>query len=95
MVLGFYFNINGKLGTTLLVPYVSTIDRVSGEITLEIDPFIPIKQFTVAEKINLFCLVLKIMKYKPGFQFFKNRDSCPNSMFCLFKGFIGFRVNLL
>lgn len=42
LLLGFEFNIRGKLGTTLYAPFVGAIDRVSGEITLDIAPFIPI-----------------------------------------------------
>jgi hypothetical protein len=32
LLVGFDFNITGKLGTTLFVPFVGTIDRVAGEI---------------------------------------------------------------
>jgi hypothetical protein len=38
---GFEFNIRGKLGTSLFAPFVGAIDRVSGEITVDLDPFIP------------------------------------------------------
>ena len=38
---GFEFNIRGKLGTSLFAPFVGTIDRVTGEITVDIDPFVP------------------------------------------------------
>ena len=38
---GFEFNIGGKLGTTLFAPFVGAIDRVSGEITVDLDSFIP------------------------------------------------------
>ena len=38
---GFEFNIRGKLGTSLFAPFVGAIDRVSGEITVDIDPFVP------------------------------------------------------
>lgn len=41
LLTGFEFNIDGKLGTSLLAPYVGTIDRVSGAITIDIDPFVP------------------------------------------------------
>lgn len=40
-LLGFEFNINGKLSTTLFAPYVSQIERTTGEVTLDIDPFMP------------------------------------------------------
>lgn len=38
---GFEFNINGKLGSTLYAPYTSTIDRVTGKLTVDIPAFIP------------------------------------------------------
>lgn len=38
---GFEFNIKGKLGTSLFAPFVGTIDRVSGEIAVSVDPFVP------------------------------------------------------
>ena len=42
LLLGFEFNIRGKLGTTLYAPFVGAIDRVTGNITLDIASFIPI-----------------------------------------------------
>jgi hypothetical protein len=42
LLVGFEFNVGGKLGTTLFAPYVGTIDRASGEITVDIDPFAPL-----------------------------------------------------
>jgi hypothetical protein len=42
LLAGFDFNIGGKLGTTLFAPYVGTIDRASGEITVDIAPFVPL-----------------------------------------------------
>ncbi len=41
LVLGFEFNIRGKLGTSLFAPFVATIDRVAGEISVDIASFIP------------------------------------------------------
>ncbi|MFV5701754.1 hypothetical protein ACM55F_07755 [Flavobacterium sp. XS2P12] len=41
LLVGFEFNIGGKLGTTLFVPFVGTIDRVTGEITVDLESFIP------------------------------------------------------
>lgn len=38
---GFEFNARGKLGTSLFAPYTAAIDRVSGELTVDIPPFIP------------------------------------------------------
>lgn len=40
-LLGFEFNLNGKLGTTLFTPFVNAFDRVSGDATLDIAPFSP------------------------------------------------------
>lgn len=41
LLTGFEFNIRGKLGTTLFAPFTTAIDRVTGELTLDIPPFIP------------------------------------------------------
>jgi len=38
---GFEFNIRGKLGTSLFAPFVGAIDRVTGEITVDLDSFVP------------------------------------------------------
>lgn len=38
---GFEFNVFGKLGTTLYAPYTGTINRVTGELTVDIPAFIP------------------------------------------------------
>jgi hypothetical protein len=38
---GFEFNIRGKLGTSLFAPFVGTIDRAAGDITVDLAPFIP------------------------------------------------------
>jgi hypothetical protein len=41
LLLGFEFNIGGKLGTTLFAPFIGAIDRVTGEITVDLASFIP------------------------------------------------------
>jgi hypothetical protein len=41
LLAGFEFNIGGKLGTTLFAPFVATIDRVAGKITVDLASFIP------------------------------------------------------
>jgi hypothetical protein len=41
LLAGFEFNIRGKLGTSLFAPYVGIIDRVSGDISVDLDSFIP------------------------------------------------------
>lgn len=38
---GFEFNIDAKLGTTFFAPYESVIDRVTGDASIDIDPFMP------------------------------------------------------
>jgi|SRR5690606_27396832 len=38
---GFEFNINGKLSTTFFAPYTATLNRTSGEMTVDVDPFVP------------------------------------------------------
>jgi len=39
---GFEFNIRGKLGTSMYAPYTGAIDRVTGAITVDIPPFVPV-----------------------------------------------------
>ncbi|TRW97066.1 hypothetical protein, partial [Flavobacterium gawalongense] len=41
LLVGFEFNIGGKLGTTLFAPFIGAIDRVNGEITVDLVSFIP------------------------------------------------------
>lgn len=41
LLLGFEFNIRGKLSTSLFAPFTSTIDRVAGTLDIEIPSFIP------------------------------------------------------
>jgi hypothetical protein len=38
---GFEFNAQGKLSTTLYAPYTLTIDRVTGDLKVVVDPYIP------------------------------------------------------
>lgn len=38
---GFEFNIRGKLGTTLFAPFVAEVDRVAGEVGVNVPPFVP------------------------------------------------------
>jgi hypothetical protein len=39
---GFEFNANSKLGTTLFAPYSYTINRVTGELSIDIASFVPL-----------------------------------------------------
>ena len=41
LLAGFEFNIRGKLGTSLFAPFVGAINRVTGDITVDIAPFVP------------------------------------------------------
>lgn len=41
LLTGFEFNENGKLGATLYAPYTATIDRVAGQLKIDIPAFIP------------------------------------------------------
>ena len=41
LLAGFEFNIGGKLGTSLFAPFVGTIDRVTGEISVDLASFVP------------------------------------------------------
>lgn len=38
---GFEFNVNGKLGSTLFAPYATTLDRVTGDVEVNLAPFAP------------------------------------------------------
>jgi hypothetical protein len=41
LLLGFEFNIRGKLGTSLFAPFTGTIDRVAGTLDVDIPSFVP------------------------------------------------------
>ncbi len=41
LLTGFEFNIRGKLGTSLFAPYTAAIDRVTGELTVDVPAFVP------------------------------------------------------
>ena len=41
LLAGFEFNIRGKLGTSFFAPFTGAIDRVTGDITVEVEPFVP------------------------------------------------------
>jgi hypothetical protein len=41
LLFGFEFNIRGKLGTSLYAPFVGAIDRVTGEISVDLASFVP------------------------------------------------------
>jgi hypothetical protein len=41
LLVGFEFNVGGKLGTSLFAPYVGSIDRATGGITVNLASFVP------------------------------------------------------
>jgi hypothetical protein len=41
LLTGFEFNIRGKLGTSMFAPFTTSIDRPTGEISVQIPPFVP------------------------------------------------------
>lgn len=43
LLAGFEFNIRGKLGTSLFAPFVASIDRLAGDIIVDLASFIPSK----------------------------------------------------
>lgn len=57
LLAGFEFNIAGKLGTTLFAPYVGTIDRVSGDITMDINPFVPLNMIAAPSGTTHFKII--------------------------------------
>lgn len=44
---GIEFNINGRLPGTLYAPFTTTIDRVTGQLSVNVPPFIPINMIAV------------------------------------------------
>lgn len=54
---GFEFNVNSKLGTTLFAPFTGTINRVTGELTINIPPFIPVNMVTAPSGTSHFKIV--------------------------------------
>lgn len=46
---GFDFNINGRLSTTLYVPFISTIDRSSGQLSIHLDAYRPTAMIVAPE----------------------------------------------
>lgn len=57
LLTGFEFNINGKLSTTLFAPFTAAIDRVNGDLTLDIDPFVPVNMITAPSGATHFKIV--------------------------------------
>lgn len=57
LLVGFEFNIRGKLGTSLYAPFTSAIDRVTGEITVDIPPFVPINMIAAPSGTTHFKII--------------------------------------
>jgi hypothetical protein len=54
---GFDFNVNSKLSTTLFAPYTAGINRVSGELSIVIDPFVPVNMVAAPSGTTHFKIV--------------------------------------
>lgn len=54
---GFDFNINAKLGTAIYAPYTATINRVTGELTVNIPAFIPLNMIAAPAGATHFKIV--------------------------------------
>lgn len=57
LLVGFEFNIRGKLGTSLYAPFTSAIDRVTGEITVDIPPFVPVNMIAAPSGTTHFKII--------------------------------------
>jgi hypothetical protein len=57
LLAGFEFNIGGKLGPTLFAPFVGGIDRVSGDITVDIAPFVPLNMISAPRGTTHFKII--------------------------------------
>ena len=57
LLVGFEFNIRGKLGTSLYAPFTSAIDRATGEITVDIPSFIPVNMIAAPSGTTHFKII--------------------------------------
>lgn len=57
LLLGFEFNDRGKLGTTFYAPFEVAIDRVTGELTVDIASFIPANMVTAPSGTTHFKII--------------------------------------
>jgi hypothetical protein len=58
MLLGFDFNINGKLGSTLFTPYTKAFDRVTGDANINLPAFVPAVRIAAPSGTTHFKLVM-------------------------------------
>jgi hypothetical protein len=54
---GFEFNIEGKLGTTLYAPFTATIDRVAGQLKIDLPAFVPLNMLVAPAGTTHFKIV--------------------------------------
>src|SRR5436189_1906032 len=54
---GFEFNINSKLGTTIFAPFTASINRATGELTVNIPSFSPVNMIAAAGGTTHFKIV--------------------------------------
>jgi hypothetical protein len=54
---GFEFNIRGKLGTSLFAPFVGTIDRATGDLMVDLAPFIPVNMIAAPSGCTHFKII--------------------------------------
>nr|WP_315211418.1 hypothetical protein [uncultured Flavobacterium sp.] len=57
LLTGFEFNIRGKLGTSLFAPFIATIDRLTGEIKVDLASFIPSNMIAAASGTTHFKII--------------------------------------
>jgi hypothetical protein len=57
LLTGFEFNIRGKLGTSLFAPFVATIDRLTGEIKVDLASFTPSNMIAAASGTTHFKII--------------------------------------
>ena len=57
LLTGFEFNIGGKLGTFLFAPFVGAIDRVSGDLSIALEPFVPVNMIAAPSGTTHFKII--------------------------------------
>src|SRR5690606_12281695 len=57
LLTGFEFNIRGKLGTSFFAPFTSNIDRVAGELTVDVPSFVPVNMLAAPSGTTHFKII--------------------------------------
>ena len=57
LLIGFEFNLNGKLDSSFFAPYTGGIDRATGNITFDVEPFVPVNMISAPSGTTHFKLV--------------------------------------